>query len=94
MTNTKISILKTPPNPPFKSPSIHSVSVEDAKLAVEKSNEQLSAAFDQLKFRMEGGVKKIEKYAQAAKNPLLLMGITFVFGMFLGQMIKLPASKR
>jgi len=68
-------------------------SIRQAELEVEESNQKIGVAIDHLQKKVDDGVIYYEKLSQAAKKPAAVLGITFLVGIFLGQILRISYKK-
>lgn len=64
------------------------LSLEEAEQRVKESTRQVEVALDHLKEKVDSGFDTFQKFMEAAKQPRSLLGITFVVGIFFGQLIR------
>jgi hypothetical protein len=63
--------------------------VKTAEKEVKHSTEQIEVALTHLKDKLDQGLNFSEKFIRATKNPLTLLGMALVTGIFLGQVARI-----
>lgn len=70
------------------------LTVERAEEEVRRSNLEFEGALNQFRDKLEVGVRGIERYVEAAKNPFAMVAIVFTVGIFFGQLIRFSFKNR
>lgn len=62
--------------------------IERAKHEVALGNAQIEEALESLKDKVGEGARLAERVSETAKNPLAMVGILIVIGIFFGQVLR------